>query len=67
MMFFHVDSIRGFKTSFQTWAFATLVVMVIVVRGGGDNKGEKKLLIINRAQKKFTIMFLQCITIFNRI
>jgi hypothetical protein len=33
--------------------------MVIVVRGGGDNKGEKKILIINRVPKKITMMFLQ--------
>jgi len=59
MMFFHIDSIRGFKTSFYTWVFATLFVMVLVVRGGGDNKGEEKLLIINKVQKKNTMMFLQ--------
>jgi hypothetical protein len=33
--------------------------MVTIVRGGGDNKGEKQLLIINRVQKKFRMMFLQ--------
>jgi len=25
--------------------------MVIIVRGGGDNKGEEKILIINKVQK----------------
>jgi hypothetical protein len=32
--------------------------MVIGVKGGGDNKGENQLLIINKAQEIFTIMFL---------
>jgi hypothetical protein len=41
LMFFHIDSIREFKTLVQSWAFATLVVLIIIVIKGGDNKGEK--------------------------
>jgi hypothetical protein len=33
--------------------------MVVVVRGGGDNKGEKQLLILNRVEGIFIMMFLQ--------
>ncbi len=46
-MFFHMDSIREFKSSIQSWNFATIAIIVISVRGVGDNKGEKKLLIVD--------------------
>jgi hypothetical protein len=40
-MFFHMDSIRKFKSFIQSWRFATIIVTIIGVRGIGDNKGEK--------------------------
>jgi hypothetical protein len=40
-MFFHMDSIRQFKSSIQNWRSSTIVVIVIGVRGVWDNKGEK--------------------------
>ncbi len=46
-MFFHMDSIREFKSSIQSWNFATIAIIIISVRGVGDNKGEKKLLIVD--------------------
>jgi len=46
-MFFHIDSIRKFRNSIQSWRFITIVIIVIVVKGVGDNKGENQLLIIN--------------------
>jgi len=47
MMFFHMDSIREFKSSIQNWKSGTIVVIAISVRGVRNNKGEKKLLITN--------------------
>jgi len=44
-MFFHMDSIRKFKSFIKSWRSATIVVIVIGVRGVGDNRGEKTLLI----------------------
>ncbi len=46
-MFFHMDSIKEFKSSIQNQRSGTIVVIVISVRGVRDNKGEKKLLITN--------------------
>ncbi len=40
-IFFHMDSIRKFKSSIQSWRFATIIVIIIGVRGVGDNKIEK--------------------------
>jgi hypothetical protein len=40
-MFFHMDSIRKFKSFFQSWNFVTIVVIIVSVRGGGNIKGEK--------------------------
>jgi len=40
-MFFHMDSIREFKSSIHNWRSATIVVIIIGVRGVGDSKGEK--------------------------
>jgi hypothetical protein len=40
-MFFHIDSIREFISSFQSWNSITIVVIIVNVRGGGKNKGEK--------------------------
>jgi len=40
-MFFHMDSIREFISSFQSWNSITIVVIIVNVRGGGNNKGEK--------------------------
>jgi len=45
LMFFHMDSIREFKSSIQSWRSVTIVVIVIGVRRVGDNKCEKQLLI----------------------
>jgi hypothetical protein len=42
-----MDSIREFKSSIQSWNFATIAIIIISVRGVGDNKGEKKLLIVD--------------------
>jgi hypothetical protein len=39
-MFFHMDSIREFRNSIQSWRFATSVVIVTSVRGIGDIKRE---------------------------
>ncbi len=44
-MFFHMDSIREFKSSIQSWRSTTIVVIIIGVRGVRDNRGEKTLLI----------------------
>jgi len=46
-MFFHMDSIREFRSFIQNWRFATIIVIVISVREVGDSKGEKQLLITN--------------------
>ncbi len=39
-MFFHMDSIRKFKSFLQNWNFVTIVVIIIGVTGRGNNKGE---------------------------
>jgi hypothetical protein len=39
-MFFHMDSIKEFRSYIQSWKFATIVVIVISVRGVRDNRGE---------------------------
>jgi hypothetical protein len=44
-MFFHMDSIREFKSSIQSWRFVTILVIMIGVRGIGDSKHDKQLLI----------------------
>jgi hypothetical protein len=46
-MFFHMDSIREFKSYIHSYKYVTIVVIIIGVRGIEDNKGEKQLLIIN--------------------
>jgi hypothetical protein len=46
-MFFHMDSIKEFKSSIQNWRFVTIIIVMIGVRGIGDNKHEKQLLIID--------------------
>ncbi len=40
-MFFHMDSIREFKSSLQNWSYITIVDIIVGVKGGGNNKGEK--------------------------
>jgi hypothetical protein len=45
--FFHMDFIRKFRNSIQSWRFTTIAIIVIVVKGIGDNKGENQFLIIN--------------------
>jgi hypothetical protein len=40
-MFFHMYSIREFRSLIQNWRFVTIVVIIIGVRGVGDSKGEK--------------------------
>jgi hypothetical protein len=47
LMFFHMDSIREFKSSFQCWSYVTIVVIIVSVRGGRDSKGERQLLIVD--------------------
>ncbi len=32
-MFFHMDSIKKFRSSFQNWNFVTIVVIIVGVRG----------------------------------
>jgi hypothetical protein len=39
-MFFHMDSIRKFKSFIQSWRSPLMVVIVIGVKGIGDNKCE---------------------------
>jgi len=46
-MFFHMNSIREFKSFIQSWRFVTIVVIIINVRGIGDSRGEKQLLIVD--------------------
>jgi hypothetical protein len=40
-MFFHMYSIKEFRSFIQNWKFATIVVIMISVRGVRDSKGEK--------------------------
>jgi len=40
-MFFHMDSIRKFINSFQSWSFSTKVIIIVSVKGRGNSKGEK--------------------------
>jgi len=47
-MFSHMDSIRKFRISIQSWRFVPIVPIVIGVKGIGDNKDEKQLLIVDR-------------------
>jgi len=44
-MYFHMDSITKFKSSFQSWIFTIIIFIIVGVKGGGNSKGEKKLLI----------------------
>jgi hypothetical protein len=46
-MFFHMDSIRKFKTYIHNCRFITIVVIIIGVKGIEDNKNKKQSLIIN--------------------
>jgi hypothetical protein len=46
-MSFHMDSIKKFKKSIQSWRFATIVFIIISAREKRDSKGEKKLFIID--------------------
>jgi len=46
-MFFHMDSIKKFRNSIQSWRYVTIAIIVIGVRGIGDNKGEKQSLILD--------------------
>jgi len=46
-MFFHMDSIKKFKNSFQSWRYVTIAIIVIGVKGVGDNKGEKQSLLLD--------------------
>jgi hypothetical protein len=32
-MFFHMDSIREFKSSLQNWSFFTIVIIIVDIRG----------------------------------
>jgi hypothetical protein len=44
-MYFHMDSIRKFKSYCQSWIFTIITFIIVGVRGGGNSKGEKTLLI----------------------
>jgi len=46
-MFFHMDSIRKFKTYIHNCRSITIVVIIIGVKGIEDNKNKKQSLIIN--------------------
>ncbi len=46
-MFFHMDSIRVFKSFIQSWKSTTIIIIVVGVRGIRDSKGEKQLLIVD--------------------
>jgi len=41
LMFFHMDSIREFRSSIQSWRFITIGFIIIGVREVWDNEGEK--------------------------
>jgi hypothetical protein len=38
LMFFHMDSIREFRSFIQSWRSGTIVVIIIGVRGVGDKQ-----------------------------
>jgi hypothetical protein len=40
-MFFHMDSIKKFKSSIKSWRFFSIIVIIISVRGVRDTKSEK--------------------------
>jgi hypothetical protein len=40
-MFFHLDSIRKFRSSFPNWSYVIIAIIIVDVKGGGNNKGEK--------------------------
>ncbi len=46
-MFFHMDSIKEFRSFLQSWKFTTIIIIIVDVRGRGNNKGENQLLIID--------------------
>jgi hypothetical protein len=47
-MFFHMDSIRKFKSYIHNCRSITIVVIIIGLKGIEDNKSEKQSLITNR-------------------
>jgi len=40
-MFFHMDSIKEFKSFLQNWSFDIITIIVVDVKGGRNSKGEK--------------------------
>jgi hypothetical protein len=46
-MFFHMDSIRKFRSSIHSWKSTTIAITIIGGSGVRDNKGENQLLIVN--------------------
>jgi hypothetical protein len=56
-MFFHMDSIREFRSSIQNWRSSTIAIIIVGVRGIRDSKGQKELLIID-GKVNLTKMFL---------
>jgi heme/copper-type cytochrome/quinol oxidase subunit 4 len=40
-MFFHLDSIKEFKSIIQNYIFTTIVIIIVGVSGRGDSKGER--------------------------
>ncbi len=46
-MFFHMDSMKEFRSFIQSWNFTTIIIIIIGVKGGGDNNGGKQLMIID--------------------
>jgi len=39
-MFFHMDSIKVFKSYIQSWRSTTISIIIVGVRGVRDSKGE---------------------------
>jgi len=56
-MFFHMDSIKEFRSSIQNWRSSTIAIIIVGVRGIKDSKGQKELLIID-GKVNLTKMFL---------
>ncbi len=46
-IFFHMDSIRKFRSCIQSWRSITIAIIVTDLKGIKDSKGEKQLLIVD--------------------
>jgi hypothetical protein len=47
LMFFHMDSIREIRSSFQSWSLVTMSFIIVGGKGGRNNKAENQFLIAN--------------------